>query len=113
MPDRNTRCEEQGFFTNQSKQIPPAWSIAGSLAADLGERSEMATTQKAFGVVVDVGHGNRRGRVGLRAHQPPLRLASEGAGERPGGVLRNDAAGKALLRWAAADREAWLEGGDE
>ena len=30
-------------------------------------------------------------------------------GERPGGALRNDAAAKALLRWAAAEREAWLE----
>ena len=29
--------------------------------------------------------------------------------ERPGGALRNDAAAKALLRWAAAEREAWLE----
>ncbi|MBI3852026.1 MAG: hypothetical protein HY298_17345 [Verrucomicrobia bacterium] len=28
--------------------------------------------------------------------------------ERPGGALRNDAAAKALLRWAAAEREAWL-----
>ena len=30
-------------------------------------------------------------------------------GERTGGALRNDAAAKALLRWAAAEREAWLE----
>ncbi len=30
-------------------------------------------------------------------------------GERPGGALRNDAAAKALLRWAAAEREAWLD----
>ena len=30
-------------------------------------------------------------------------------GERPGGALRNDATAKALLRWAAAEREAWLE----
>ena len=30
-------------------------------------------------------------------------------GERPGGALRNDAAARALLRWAAAEREAWLE----
>jgi len=29
--------------------------------------------------------------------------------ERPGGALRNAAAAKALLRWAAAEREAWLE----
>jgi DNA-binding transcriptional regulator PaaX len=29
--------------------------------------------------------------------------------ERPGGTLRNDTAAKALLRWAAAEREAWLE----
>ena len=29
--------------------------------------------------------------------------------ERPGGALRNDAASKALLRWAAAERHAWLE----
>jgi len=29
--------------------------------------------------------------------------------ERPGGVLRNDAAAKSLLRWAAMEREAWLE----
>jgi DNA-binding transcriptional regulator PaaX len=29
--------------------------------------------------------------------------------ERPGGALRNDAAAKALLRWAAAEREAWLD----
>ena len=29
--------------------------------------------------------------------------------ERPGGALRNDAAVKALLRWAAAEREAWLD----
>jgi phenylacetic acid degradation operon negative regulatory protein len=29
--------------------------------------------------------------------------------ERPDGVLRNDAAAKALLRWAAAEREAWLD----
>jgi DNA-binding transcriptional regulator PaaX len=29
--------------------------------------------------------------------------------ERPDGALRNDAAAKALLRWAAAEREAWLE----
>ncbi len=28
---------------------------------------------------------------------------------RPGGALRNDAASKTLLRWAAAEREAWLE----
>jgi len=25
------------------------------------------------------------------------------------GALRNDAAAKALLRWAAAEREAWLD----
>ena len=30
-------------------------------------------------------------------------------GERPGGALRNDATAKALLRWAAAERDAWLE----
>jgi hypothetical protein len=29
--------------------------------------------------------------------------------ERPAGALRNDAAAKALLRWAAAEREAWLD----
>ena len=29
--------------------------------------------------------------------------------ERPGEALRNEAAAKALLRWAAAEREAWLE----
>ena len=29
--------------------------------------------------------------------------------EHPGGVLRNDAAAKALQRWAAAEREAWLD----
>jgi len=29
--------------------------------------------------------------------------------ERPGGALRNDAAAKALLRWAGAEREAWLD----
>ena len=30
-------------------------------------------------------------------------------GERPGGALRNDATAKALLRRAAAEREAWLD----
>ena len=30
-------------------------------------------------------------------------------GERPGGALRNDATAKGLLRWAAAERKAWLE----
>ena len=29
--------------------------------------------------------------------------------ERPGGALRNDAAAKALLRWAAAERQTWLD----
>jgi DNA-binding transcriptional regulator PaaX len=29
--------------------------------------------------------------------------------ERPDGALRNDATTKALLRWAAAEREAWLD----
>ena len=29
--------------------------------------------------------------------------------ERPVAALRNDAAAKALLRWAAAEREAWLD----
>ena len=29
--------------------------------------------------------------------------------ERPGGTLRNDMAAKSLLRWAAAEREAWLD----
>jgi len=29
--------------------------------------------------------------------------------ERPIGALRNDAAAKVLLRWAAAEREAWLD----
>lgn len=29
--------------------------------------------------------------------------------ERPGGPLRNEAAAKTLLRWAAAEREAWLD----
>ena len=29
--------------------------------------------------------------------------------ERPSGALRNDAAAKALLRWAAAERETWLD----
>ncbi len=29
--------------------------------------------------------------------------------DRPGGALLNDAAAKALLRWAAAEREAWLD----
>jgi phenylacetic acid degradation operon negative regulatory protein len=29
--------------------------------------------------------------------------------ERPGGALQNEAAAKALLRWAAAEREAWLD----
>ncbi|MCW5551891.1 MAG: hypothetical protein KIS67_06950 [Verrucomicrobiae bacterium] len=28
--------------------------------------------------------------------------------ERPGGALRTDAAAKALLRWAGAERKAWL-----
>src|SRR2546430_16771435 len=30
-------------------------------------------------------------------------------GERPGGALRNQTAATALLRWAAAEREAWLD----
>ena len=30
-------------------------------------------------------------------------------GERPGGALRSEGAAKALLRWGAAEREAWLE----
>jgi len=30
-------------------------------------------------------------------------------GERPGSALRNDATAKALQRWAATEREAWLE----
>jgi DNA-binding transcriptional regulator PaaX len=30
-------------------------------------------------------------------------------GERPDGALRSDAAAQALLRWAAAEREAWLD----
>ena len=29
--------------------------------------------------------------------------------ERPDNTLRNDAAAKGLLRWAAAERETWLE----
>jgi phenylacetic acid degradation operon negative regulatory protein len=29
--------------------------------------------------------------------------------ERPAGMLRNDAAAKVLLRWAKAEREAWLD----
>jgi hypothetical protein len=29
--------------------------------------------------------------------------------ERPGGTLRSDAAAKALRRWAATEREAWLD----
>jgi len=29
--------------------------------------------------------------------------------EHPGGALRNDAAAKAMLRWAATEREAWLD----
>ncbi len=29
--------------------------------------------------------------------------------ERPGGTLQNDAVAKGLLRWAAAEREAWLD----
>jgi DNA-binding transcriptional regulator PaaX len=29
--------------------------------------------------------------------------------ERPGGALRNEAAAKTLRRWAAAEREAWLD----
>lgn len=29
--------------------------------------------------------------------------------ERPGGALANEAAAKSLLRWAATEREAWLE----
>ena len=29
--------------------------------------------------------------------------------DRPGGVLRNDAAAKTLMRWAATEREAWLD----
>ena len=29
--------------------------------------------------------------------------------ERPDGVLRNDPAAKTLMRWAAAEREAWLD----
>ena len=41
----------------------------------------------------------------LRRHEGHLKIL----GERPGGALRNDAAAKALLRWAAAEREAWLE----
>src|SRR5213592_1453562 len=31
------------------------------------------------------------------------------AGERPAGALRNQTAATALLRWAAAEREAWLD----
>src|SRR5450756_336879 len=30
-------------------------------------------------------------------------------GERPGGTLRNETAAKSLLRWAAAERETWLD----
>ena len=29
--------------------------------------------------------------------------------QRPGGAMRNDATAKALLRWAAEERKAWLE----
>jgi DNA-binding transcriptional regulator PaaX len=29
--------------------------------------------------------------------------------EQPGGALGNEAAAKALLRWAAVERDAWLE----
>ena len=30
-------------------------------------------------------------------------------GERPGGPLRNETAAKSLLRWAAAERETWMD----
>jgi len=30
-------------------------------------------------------------------------------GERPGGTLRNETVAKSLLRWAASEREAWLD----
>ena len=30
-------------------------------------------------------------------------------GECPGGTLRNEIAAKSLLRWAAAERKAWLD----
>ena len=30
-------------------------------------------------------------------------------GERPGGTLRNETAAKSLLRWAATERETWLD----
>ena len=46
----------------------------------------------------DFGHINRRYNLHLKI-----------LNERPDGKLRNHAAAKALLRWAAAEREAWLD----
>jgi phenylacetic acid degradation operon negative regulatory protein len=40
-----------------------------------------------------------------RRHARHLKVLAE----RPGGALRDDAAAKTLLRWAAAEREAWLD----
>ncbi len=40
-----------------------------------------------------------------RRYARPLKVLAE----RPGGALRNDAAAKVLLRWAAAEREAGLD----
>ena len=40
-----------------------------------------------------------------RRHARHLKILDE----RPGGALRNDTSVKALLRWAVAEREAWME----
>ena len=51
-----------------------------------------------------MGRANRRGRINRRSARH-LKVLDD----RAGGALRNDAAKKALLCWAATEREAWLE----
>jgi len=54
---------------------------------------------------------NRRGRVGLRAPQPPLCPASESAGGAPGKALKSEIWHLSSSEaWrAAAEREMWLD----
>jgi len=72
----------------------------------------METTPKAFGVVADVRRRNRRARVGLRAHQPPLCPASENPRRATGWrALQSEICHlQSSAAWrAAAECEAWLE----
>ncbi|MBI5774105.1 MAG: hypothetical protein HZA89_10230 [Verrucomicrobia bacterium] len=101
----------EAFARNYLRRIKAEFAAAGDFAGGVVEHVGRAFGENAVALRVDVGAeaeivaGAWDFKRINRRYARHLKIL----GERPGGALRNDAAAKALLRWAAAEREAWLE----